>query len=52
MLGAAKRQEDVGKPGAYKDASLSQTLRALWCPGKAEQSLRWDVCIASSRTLR
>lgn len=32
MLGAAKRQKDVSKPEAYKDASLSQTLRALWWP--------------------
>ena len=32
MLGAAKRQKDVSKPEAYKDASLSQTLILLWWP--------------------
>lgn len=61
MLGAAQRQKDVGKPEAYKDASLSQNTESYFggltvacgCPypGIAEESMGWDVCTASPGTL-
>lgn len=61
MLGAAQRQKDVGKPEAYKDASLSQNTESSFggltvtcrcpCPGIAEESMGWAIYRASSGTL-
>lgn len=61
MLGAAKKQKDVSKPGAYKDASffskdwgLLGGLTMAWgcpCSGMAEEPVGWDVYRASCGTL-